>query len=131
MISAKERDVDTAPVSPELLEAATRWYSRSWSSLIGLELGTVAIALIQFWSSGVLDRHTDWRTKNLERETAQANESAALANKRAAELQKEAEVAKLEQQRLRHQLAWRRLDVTQMQKLVVDLTGITFPVTLQ
>ncbi|WP_162918206.1 hypothetical protein [Taklimakanibacter deserti] len=123
--------MDPAPVTPELLDAATRWSSWSWWGLIAFgiiaaitAIATVAFTFIQFWSGGVLGRHSEWRTATLERETARANE-------RTAELQKEAEAAKLEQERLRQLLAWRRLTADQMKKLVDELTGITFPVTLQ
>ncbi len=74
----------------------------------------------------------------LNSETARANERAAeanrigaAANERAATLERDAEVARLEQERLRKQLAWRRLTEDQMKILVVGLAGTTDRVTLE
>jgi hypothetical protein len=50
-------------------------------------------------------------------EAAKANEAAARMNERAARLEKEAADARLEQERLREHLAWRRISKEQAQKI--------------
>jgi hypothetical protein len=121
MATTSETNLESIPVSPELLNAATRWYSYSWWGLIGFgstaalaAIGTVVFTLIQFWSGGVLDRHTEWRTAVLERETAKANESAALATQRTEELRR-ANLA------LEAQIAPRRITNEQRSALVQSL----------
>lgn len=99
-------------------------------------IGTVVSTLLQFWSGGVLDRHTEWRTATLELETtkakaelgkanadiAKANAEIAEAKKQTAVLEKEAAEARLEQERLKQIVAWRALSNATADKLVEILS---------
>ena len=57
------------PVDPQLLERANWWFDVSWYGLL-LAGGATALAaaatvvflFLQFWSSGVRERQSDWRT---------------------------------------------------------------------
>jgi hypothetical protein len=112
------------------LETANRWYDVSWYGLLiaGVitalaALFSVAFLYLQFWSSTVRDKHSNLRTSQLELRAAEANEAAAKATERTAELTKEAEAARLEQERLKRQLAWRRLSQEQIKSIAADLSG--------
>jgi len=57
------------------------------------------------------------------REVAQAGEAAAKANERASQLEKDAAFARLETERLKNLMAWRRITTDQHAKLVAALKG--------
>jgi hypothetical protein len=63
-------------------------------------------------------------------EIAKANEAAGKANERAATLEKEAAQARAEQERLRGQLAWRRLTKVQHDAIVAALRAYRPPLPL-
>jgi hypothetical protein len=142
MATSKETVLESLPVDTALLESANRWFDISWYGLIVAgaitalaAFATVVFLFLQFWSSGVRERHTEWRTSTLELETetakaalgkanaeiANANATAAAANERAAALEKEAAQARAEQERLKVQLAWRRITKEQHDNLVLIL----------
>jgi len=111
-------NLESLPVDPALLQSANRWFDISWYGILIAGLltavaaaATVFFLFVQFWSGGVKERHTEWRTAELETRTveanaslevaqadiananakiAAANEGAAKANERAALLEKEA-----------------------------------------
>lgn len=111
-------NLESLPVDPALLQSANRWFDISWYGILIAGLltavaaaATVFFLFVQFWSRGVKERHTEWRTAELETRTveanaslgiaqadiananakiAAANEGAAKANERAALLEKEA-----------------------------------------
>jgi hypothetical protein len=83
--------LEPIPVDPALLESANRWFDISWYGLLAAGLATALAAtatviflILQFWSSGVRERHTEWRTSELELQTAQAKKDTAMALERAA-----------------------------------------------
>ncbi len=63
------------------------------------------------------------KEKNAEKELAQAAESAAKAHERAAFLEAEAATARLETERIKSLVAWRRISEKQHNLLVHELTG--------
>lgn len=75
-------------------------------------IGTIAA----IWSAGVRERYADERISTNEAETARAKESASLANQRTAE-------ANLEIEKLKSQMAWRRLTVEQHKIIIDNLKG--------
>jgi hypothetical protein len=83
----RESDLGSLPVDPSLLESANTWFDRSWYGLLLcgaataiLAMATVMFLFIQYWSSGVRERHTEWRTSALELKTAEANARAKEAD---------------------------------------------------
>ncbi len=92
----RETVLEPAPVDPSLLVSANWWFDVSWYGLLiagcittFAAAATVIFLFIQYWSSGVRERHAEWRTSALELQTAQANSRASEANQKA----KEAELA--------------------------------------
>lgn len=77
-------------------------------TILGAVLAFVGAAGV-FWSGGVRERYSDERIARNEAEAALANEAAA--------------VARLETERLRQQMAWRRLTSEQHKALVGALKG--------
>ena len=105
-----------------------------------LILGAVLVAggtITAIWTSGIRDRFADERISQNEAETfravadaASANEEAARANERAALLENEAEQARLETERLRQQMAWRRLSEGQIRTIADGIAELTMPLEL-
>ena len=83
-------------------------------------IGTVG----SIWSGGIRERYVkETISKNsAEAETAKMN--AALASERAAELSKQAEEARLEQEQLKARMAWRRITSEQHDRLVTELSNL-------
>lgn len=76
----KEKVLESVPVDPTLLNSANWWFGVSWYGILlagaTTALGallTVAFLFVQYWSSGVRERQSDWRTSVLETQTKQAN----------------------------------------------------------
>lgn len=102
-------------VDPNLLERANWWFTVSWFGLLiagGLAafaaFATVIFLFVQFWSSNIRDRQSDWRTTTLESETAAAKKEtarltaeAALTEQKIAEANARAAEAKLELEKLK------------------------------
>jgi hypothetical protein len=89
-----------------------------WANIvlvIGAILAFVGTAAV-FWSTGIRERYADERIAANEAETAKANAEAAKANAEAAK-------AKLEQERLKAQMAWRRVSPEQAKCLIQHLLG--------
>ena len=83
----------------------------TWSNVIlviGAVLAFVGTAGV-FWSTGIRERYADERIAANEAETAKAKAEAAQA--------------RLEQERLRAQMAWRRISPEQAQHIVQALRG--------
>jgi hypothetical protein len=96
MVSSREKVLESIPVDPALLESANKWFDISWYGLLlaGAStalsaFATVAFLFVQFWSSGVRERHSEWRTSVLELQTAEAKKDTAEAQERIAELNNE------------------------------------------
>jgi hypothetical protein len=96
--TTRERVLESLPVDPSLLESANIWFDRSWYGLLicggataFAAMATVGFLFLQYWSSGVRERHTEWRTSVLELKTAESNERAKKL---------ELELAKIKQPRL-------------------------------
>jgi hypothetical protein len=94
----RETVLESLPVDPALLESANVWFDRSWYGLLICGTGTalaaaatVGFLFVQYWSSGVKERHTEWRTSVVELETAKANKETEKL--RDANLKLEAQVA--------------------------------------
>jgi hypothetical protein len=123
------------PVDTALLERANWWFDLSWYGLLGAGLltsagaiATVLFLFLQFWSGGVRERHSDWRTSSLELETrkanaelAKANADIANANKAIALANKEAAVARAETERLKRQAEDLALKATNAERGVTDI----------
>jgi hypothetical protein len=80
----KEETLDLLPVDPQLLERANWWFDVSWYGLLWAGLvtamaafATVAFLFLQFWSSGVRERQSDWRTSSLEVQSKRADADLA------------------------------------------------------
>ena len=103
MADSRETTLESLPVDPALLESANRWFDISWYGLLiagGFTalaaFATVFFLFVQFWSSGIRERETEWRTATLElqagkakAELAKANADIASANAEIAEAKKQ------------------------------------------
>jgi hypothetical protein len=87
----------------------------NWLLLSSLVVGVVSTYAIV--ASGKI------RDAKAKREVADAGEAAAKANERAAQLEKDAAFARLETERLKNLMAWRRIATDQHAKLVAALKG--------
>jgi hypothetical protein len=113
------------PVDQATLEWANWWYDLSGKGLIfsGILAAfaacvTVGFAFIQWRSDLVRERHSDWRTGELEKETTVAKTELSRSQERIAELDKSAEELKAANLALEKQIAPRRLTLDQMNALV-------------
>jgi hypothetical protein len=124
---------------------ANFWYD---AFNVMLFVGAFAVAVGTYGSikmGAIKERFSDERTTALETQTEQAkaelgtaqadiakanaqiagaNETAAKANERAAALEKEAAQARTEQERLKGQLAWRRVSQELYNRLVVAMRAV-------
>jgi hypothetical protein len=82
--ATNEAVLESIPVDPALLTSANWWFDVSWYGLLiagGLTalaaFATVIFLFIQFWSSGVKERQTEWRTSALELQTETAKKETA------------------------------------------------------
>jgi hypothetical protein len=110
-----EASLESLPVDPSLLERANWWFDISWYGLLWAgaatalaACATVTFLFIQFWSSGIRERHSDWRTSSLEVQTKRAEADLALAkadianaDARAAEANQKAAEAQLALERFK------------------------------
>ena len=87
MADSRETTLELLSVDPALSELANRWFDISWYGILiagGFTalaaFATVFFLFVQFWSSGVRERQTDWRTATLELETGKAKAELAKAN---------------------------------------------------
>jgi hypothetical protein len=97
---SKETSLESLPVDPTLLETANRWFDISWYGLLWAgaftalsAIATVIFLFIQFWSSGVRERHTEWRTSVVELQTEEAKRDTEEAKERIAQLELQTAVA--------------------------------------
>jgi hypothetical protein len=88
--------LESLPVDPALLERANWWFDVSWYGLLWAgtataiaACATVAFLFLQYWSGGVRERQSEWRTSALELQTQQAKRDTAAAQERIAALNKE------------------------------------------
>lgn len=93
--STRKKVLESLPVDPSLLESANIWFDRSWYGLLicgaataVAAMATVAFLFLQYWSSGVRERHTEWRTSVLELRTAESNERAKASELKLEELRR-------------------------------------------
>jgi hypothetical protein len=92
----RENVLESILVDPTILDSANWWFDVSWYGLLIAgamtalaAFATVMFLFVQFWSSGVRDRHTEWRTSVLELQTAEAKRDTAEAQERIAQLNNE------------------------------------------
>lgn len=111
-------------------------------SLVGVALATVFVLILTRKEASEIKREYDTYKLTVDAQMAEAKvegikagESAgdalvraAALEKKAARLTKEAEEAKLETERLKAQVAWRRLPSDQRKMIVDDLTGKTLAI---
>ncbi len=96
----------------------------NWLLVASLVVGVVSTYAIV--ASGKI------RDAESKRDLAHAREGAAKANERAAQLEKEAASARLETERLKGLMAWRRITAQQHARIVAALKGkITEPVWVE
>jgi hypothetical protein len=114
-----ETTLESLPVDPSLLDRANWWFDVSWYGLLWAgaftalaACATVIFLFLQYWSSGVRERQSDWRTSSLELQAkradadlARANADIAAADARAAEanaraLEAQAELARFKSPRM-------------------------------
>ncbi|HUZ30849.1 MAG TPA: hypothetical protein VMV19_01895 [Xanthobacteraceae bacterium] len=76
--------MESLPVDPALLDKANWWFDVSWYGLLWAgaatalaACATVIFLFVQFWSSGVRERHAEWRTSSLELQTETAKTETA------------------------------------------------------
>ena len=100
--------VESLPVDPSLLDRANWWFDISWYGLLWAgavtavaACATVTFLFLQFWSGGIRDRQSEWRTSSLElqtenakKETARLSAEAETARKSIAEANAAGEAAK-------------------------------------
>lgn len=98
-------------------EYADWWYGLSWKGIIGFgalaafaTAATVVFTVIQFWSDGVRDQRAEERSNAMEVQLAASAVEIARANEAAAK-------ANTETERLRSQMAWRRISEEQARKI--------------
>ena len=127
----REAALETLPVDPALLERANLWFDISWYVIFfagfATALGafaTLAFLVLQYWSSGIKERHTEWRTSTLELETGRAkaelgraNEAIAKANAETAKALERAAELRLDLQREHERVSDRKATEEQMRLL--------------
>lgn len=101
----------------------------NWVTIFGAALVLVGTIMV-VWSSGIKEQYSNekiQRNKTIAEvagaDAAQANAEAEKAKEHAAYLSRKAEEAKLEQERLKAQLAWRRLSEEQFRTLNSHLSN--------
>lgn len=99
--TSNQKILDSMPVDPSLLERANWWFDVSWYGLLIAGLvaafgacATIAFLFAQFWSSGIRDKQSEWRTSTLELQTASAKKDTASAVERIAGLTANAEASR-------------------------------------
>jgi hypothetical protein len=110
--------LESLPVDPALLESANRWFDISWYGLLiagGFTalaaFATVFFLFVQFWSSGIRERETEWRTARLELQTGKAKAELAKANADIASANAEIAEAKKQTASLEKDAAEARRDI--------------------
>jgi hypothetical protein len=80
------------PIDSAMLEYANWWFGVSWYGLVASGIltalaacTTVAFTWVQFWAGSIRDNQADYRTTELEAQTATAKADLAMANVRIAE----------------------------------------------
>lgn len=86
-------------------------------------IGTIAVV----WSAGVKEQFSNEKIMDNKARVEVAQAEVEKAKEHAARLALETEKAKIEQQRLKAQLAWRRLNHQQFDVIKSDLVGVQFP----
>ena len=97
----------------------------SWANIFLIMGGTLVLigTAASFWSGGVRESYSNERISQNRKEAETAKEGAAKANTLTAQLRVEAENARLEQERLKQLMAWRRVSQEQHEIIVQNLTG--------
>jgi len=91
------------------LETANKLYLWGWrGSLLGASLTALSVIFLM-WGTRVRDHDAERQFADLNFEAGRARERASKLEERAAAFEKEAAQARLETERLREQMAWRRL----------------------
>jgi hypothetical protein len=87
---------ELVPIDPALLEWADAWYPVAWKGLLMAgaitalaAFATIAFLLLQWRTTGIRERHSEWRTQVLELQTAEAKRDTVAAQERIAELNNE------------------------------------------
>ena len=118
MADSRETTLESLPVDPALLESANRWFDISWYGLLiagGFTalaaFATVFFLFVQFWSSGIRERETEWRTARLELQTGKAKAELAKANADIASANAEIAEAKKQTASLEKDAAEARRDI--------------------
>jgi hypothetical protein len=113
----------SVPVDPSLLDWADRWYTISWwlLAIAGIitaigACATVVFFVLQWRTIKVRERQADWQI-------AQLGITAGQANERAANLEREAAVLRLELNREIQKHAQRLLTDEQKSAMILELKG--------
>lgn len=151
MATENQRASDLSPIAKALLEWAEYWYPISWKGvLVGGVItavgacATIAFLLLQWRTTAIREEHSEWRTSSLELQTAtaktelgktqadmanankaieQARAETAEAKRQTAGLEKETATARLELERVRNQLAARRVSRAQAEIIIQSLAA--------
>lgn len=122
--------MSSEPVDPSLLAWAEYWYPISWKGLLVFgavtavaAVGTIVFFAFQWRATVIRERQGDWRTAQLEIAAGKANERESLANERAANLEREAAVLRLELNREIQKHAQRLLTGEQKSAMILELKG--------
>jgi hypothetical protein len=124
--------LESMPTDPSILASANWWFDRSWYGLLIAgaltalaATATVIFLFVQFWSSGVRERHTEWRTSALELQAEEARKDTATALRDAAKANEATENLRAQNLSLTAQIAPRRLSKEQQVSIGKSLVAFT------
>ena len=98
MADQNQMGSELSPVDPMTLAWAEYWYPIAWKGLLAASAATILAAclaaiflLLQWRTTTIRERQSDWRTSALELQTAQAKRETVKAAERVAKLNNETE----------------------------------------
>lgn len=103
------------------IEAAKSIHNFANTALIVAIVTMTGATILTMWMGGIIARHTEERISMNERESAEAHERAAVLEKDAAE-------ARLETERVKELISWRRLAPAQAAALAAHLGELEYPI---
>jgi hypothetical protein len=86
MAAENQRESESVPLDPTLLDWAEYWYPISWKGVLAGGIitavgacATIAFLLLQWRTTSIREEQSEWRTSTLEMQTAQANAALGAA----------------------------------------------------
>jgi hypothetical protein len=87
MATKNQMPSELAPIDPTLLDWAEAWYPVAWRGLLAAgavtaigACATIAFLLLQWRTTDIREKHSEWRTHVLELQTAEAQRDTARLN---------------------------------------------------